>query len=348
MLESAGSSPPRRGGFQKGKPRHEKAGRKTGTPNVFSKEVSEMGVQLVQNPRYLRNLQRRLISGKCAPAVEVAVWAYAYGRPVQRLDVTSGGKPLQLDDNQLRDRLRSLLGGTSPADLPAIDIEPLPPPLALPEGESDAPPCSTFRPNGHIANETGRSQVNATAIIGHDAYPISQDVSLLMQNTAGQQGSSTGQMDDEDEEEEGAAPRGQEAESVTRGGEAERGDPGGCPFNGSSSRDGSLVVSPCSSAVGEGIDENGGGALCENVSKRLLSPRAGDLETRTDGVGTGGIRVSDPVSGGAGGVSTDEVVVVRRDKNGRVLTPRRKLLGWSKELPTKRCTDGRTLRWRKP
>ena len=327
------------GSFREGQKRPEKAGRKAGVPNVFSKEVSEMGVQLVQNPRYLRNLQRRLISGKCAPAVEVAVWAYAYGRPVQRLDVTSGGKPLQMDDGQLRDRLRSLLGGTSPADLPAIDVEALPPPLALPaslsppDDEANVSHNGTLKAKGaDMLDKGARTKevvVNRTAIIGHDAYPYSHADSTVTQDAAAQQGSSTGQMDDEDEEEEGAAPRDQEAESATGGGMVGAADPGGPSFNGSSSSVGPLVVSPCSSAVGEGIDENGGGALCENVSKRLILPRAGDLETRTDGVGTGGIRVSDTVSAGPAGVSTDEVVM-------RPLNPRRKSWGRQRGVLPKR------------
>jgi hypothetical protein len=38
----------------------------------------------LQDPQYVENLRQRLRSGKCNPAVEVAILHYGYGKPVER------------------------------------------------------------------------------------------------------------------------------------------------------------------------------------------------------------------------------------------------------------------------
>lgn len=69
----------------KGDPR---AGRRKGAVNRATREVQTLARALVQSPRYVRKLRARLIAGTAAPAVEVLVWYYAYGRP--RFEVELG------------------------------------------------------------------------------------------------------------------------------------------------------------------------------------------------------------------------------------------------------------------
>lgn len=40
----------------------------------------------LENPRYIRSILARLVEGGLAPAVEVAVLAYAYGKPLDRIE----------------------------------------------------------------------------------------------------------------------------------------------------------------------------------------------------------------------------------------------------------------------
>lgn len=56
-------------------------GRKRGVPNKATVEVKEMARALVEDPTYRANLTARLRRGRCAPAVELGLWHYAYGKP---------------------------------------------------------------------------------------------------------------------------------------------------------------------------------------------------------------------------------------------------------------------------
>jgi hypothetical protein len=38
------------------------------------------------DPNYLKVLKARLLSGKIQPGVEVAIWQYAFGRPVETIE----------------------------------------------------------------------------------------------------------------------------------------------------------------------------------------------------------------------------------------------------------------------
>src|SRR5262245_18585089 len=58
-------------------------GRKTGSKNKRQPEVADWCRRLVEDATYRKGLQTRLNSGKIAPGVEVMIWAYAYGRPVE-------------------------------------------------------------------------------------------------------------------------------------------------------------------------------------------------------------------------------------------------------------------------
>jgi len=72
-------------GRKKGTPKT--GGRKMGTPNRATIEIKEIARELVNGPEYRHNLERRLKSGRLAPAMEQTLWAYAYGKPKETTDV---------------------------------------------------------------------------------------------------------------------------------------------------------------------------------------------------------------------------------------------------------------------
>ena len=75
-----------RRGRKKGTPKT--GGRKMGTPNKATIEIKEIARSLVDGPVYRHNLERRLKSGRLAPAMEQTLWAYAYGKPKDTTDLT--------------------------------------------------------------------------------------------------------------------------------------------------------------------------------------------------------------------------------------------------------------------
>jgi hypothetical protein len=77
------------------KPGERTAGRQKGTPNKATIEVKEAARLLVEDESYRKNLQARLKSGECAPAVESMLWHYAYGKPKEMVELTGpNGSPL--------------------------------------------------------------------------------------------------------------------------------------------------------------------------------------------------------------------------------------------------------------
>lgn len=75
-----------------------RAGRPKGRENNATVEVRELARGLTtRNAGYLARLRARLKSGKVAPAVETMLWAYAEGKPKERVEVTGlDGSPLQV------------------------------------------------------------------------------------------------------------------------------------------------------------------------------------------------------------------------------------------------------------
>jgi hypothetical protein len=55
-----------------------------GAANKVTREVREVATELVESPQYRAHLERRLISGQIAPAIEVMLWHFAYGRLLGR------------------------------------------------------------------------------------------------------------------------------------------------------------------------------------------------------------------------------------------------------------------------
>lgn len=83
------SRPPTR---PKGSPKT--GGRKKGTPNKVTVEVKDVCRRLVEDPEYLASLQTRLKAGTMQSGLESMIWAYAYGKPKESLEL-SGSVDLQ-------------------------------------------------------------------------------------------------------------------------------------------------------------------------------------------------------------------------------------------------------------
>ncbi len=97
--EIAGDSRTR--GLRRGGP-----GRRKGIPNKTTQEVRTAAQRLVNDKRYRARLRRRLIDGTAAPAVEVLMWHYAYGKP-KDIDEHLNVDP----SNWTREQCEAYLGG---------------------------------------------------------------------------------------------------------------------------------------------------------------------------------------------------------------------------------------------
>lgn len=72
-------------GFKKGKPKT--GGRKRGTPNKATVEIKDLARSLLEDPIYQEKLKKRLRSGD-AQQIEALLYHYAYGKPVQTVEVS--------------------------------------------------------------------------------------------------------------------------------------------------------------------------------------------------------------------------------------------------------------------
>lgn len=50
-------------------------------------QVKQIAKALVLDPFYLSTLQKRMREGKLAPAVEVTLWGYAFGKPKEQIEI---------------------------------------------------------------------------------------------------------------------------------------------------------------------------------------------------------------------------------------------------------------------
>ncbi|MBM3779143.1 MAG: hypothetical protein FJW23_13075 [Acidimicrobiia bacterium] len=91
---------------QSGNPR----GRTPGTLTRKTVEVREVCSRLVDDPAYRDGLRQRLINGT-AGAMEVLIWHYAKGKPVDRVETGAAGAFSQLSTAELRHRLSEALSG---------------------------------------------------------------------------------------------------------------------------------------------------------------------------------------------------------------------------------------------
>jgi hypothetical protein len=89
---------------QSGNPR----GRTPGTQNKRTIEVREVCNRLVDDRDYRDALRRRMIAGT-AGAIEVLMWHYAKGKPMDRVETGPPGAFAEVSTEALRERLRAAL-----------------------------------------------------------------------------------------------------------------------------------------------------------------------------------------------------------------------------------------------
>jgi hypothetical protein len=79
-------------------------GRTPGTQTKRTIEVREICNRLVEDPEYRFALRERMIKGT-AGSVEILIWHYAKGKPVERVETGAPGAFAHLTDVELRTRL---------------------------------------------------------------------------------------------------------------------------------------------------------------------------------------------------------------------------------------------------
>ena len=72
--------------FVKGHPPYIGPGRPKGSLNQHTLEAKAFARGLLNDPTYRKNLQVRLLAGE-AGAMEPLLWAYAYGKPKEHVEV---------------------------------------------------------------------------------------------------------------------------------------------------------------------------------------------------------------------------------------------------------------------
>jgi len=60
-------------------------GRKPGSKNQISSEARQFALDIVRSPEYRASLLTRVKAGTLAPNIEAMLWAYAYGKPAERI-----------------------------------------------------------------------------------------------------------------------------------------------------------------------------------------------------------------------------------------------------------------------
>ena len=74
-------------GFQPGESGNP-AGRVKGVPNKATKEVKNLCRSWVEDAEYQKQFLTRFKAGKLPPQLETMVWAYAYGKPKESVELT--------------------------------------------------------------------------------------------------------------------------------------------------------------------------------------------------------------------------------------------------------------------
>lgn len=70
-------------------------GRPKGAKNHATRDIKERARELLEDPKYLAKLRRRLESGEAGP-VEALLFHYGYGKPRETVAIEGGAQPLPL------------------------------------------------------------------------------------------------------------------------------------------------------------------------------------------------------------------------------------------------------------
>lgn len=99
---------------------------RTGNPLDWA-EVRDLARKLVEDPIYLLNLQVALRNREAAPAVEVMIWAYAFGKPREEINIKSARivKVIHEYAESIPPELRGTDSAT-PLELPSVKVHALP------------------------------------------------------------------------------------------------------------------------------------------------------------------------------------------------------------------------------
>lgn len=80
-----------------------------GATNLTRGEVQRRCRILLENPLYTKRLERDLLAGTLPAAIEQMLWYYAYGKPVEQVNMSITHEDLSsLTIEQLQDRARAL------------------------------------------------------------------------------------------------------------------------------------------------------------------------------------------------------------------------------------------------
>jgi hypothetical protein len=94
-------------------------GRKKGVPNKASLEAKEFCRRLVQDPAYVEKFERAFRERRLSIPLEQMVWAYAYGRPMQAVELSA--RPSTLEDIVCGMTAGTPRGGSTTADARTTD-----------------------------------------------------------------------------------------------------------------------------------------------------------------------------------------------------------------------------------
>lgn len=84
------------------------AGRPVGAKNRATKDAKEFCSELVDSPEYREALRLRLLNGTAGP-MEALAWAYAKGKPVDRVETGGPGAFADVGTDELKRRLAAAL-----------------------------------------------------------------------------------------------------------------------------------------------------------------------------------------------------------------------------------------------
>lgn len=78
-------------------------GRPPGAKNRITSEARDFALQIVRSPEYRASLLNRVKAGTLPANIEAMLWAYAYGRPTERVEITHMSPAAQLAEMSVQE-----------------------------------------------------------------------------------------------------------------------------------------------------------------------------------------------------------------------------------------------------
>jgi hypothetical protein len=76
-------------------------GRRKGSKNKVTVQIREAATKLVSDPVYWRKLKADIRKRKVHPQMEALIWSYAFGKPIDRVEIGRVGDFSKLSDDEL-------------------------------------------------------------------------------------------------------------------------------------------------------------------------------------------------------------------------------------------------------